>query len=149
MSTKSPKKKENIIATNLKQSKTKKPETAVSAMAAPKKVLGKRGRPPKTAQTADKNTTKAKRPKLDEKPTVWAKMAQVMGALRAHDDAWPFYSEITDDIAPGYSQIIRRPMEMDTIDQKAQGLPCHSLVDSFGSFFFHLCEFFQIFLRAL
>lgn len=29
-------------------------------------------------------------------------------------------SPIEDDIAPGYSNIIRRPMEMDTIDEKIE-----------------------------
>ena len=76
------------------------------------------------------------RPKIDTPQKLataghWSKMAAIMSILRDHGNAWPFYSRITEDIAPGYSQIVRRPMEMDTIDEKINK-KCYSSAGEFA-----------------
>ena len=37
--------------------------------------------------------------------------------MNHHEEAWVFYGQITEDIAPGYSKIIRRPMCLKQIEE--------------------------------
>ena len=44
-------------------------------------------------------------------------MLKVTNILNHHEEAWVFYGQITEEIAPGYSKIIRRPMCLKKIEE--------------------------------
>ena len=44
----------------------------------------------------------------------------VLTGLRKHEDGWVFEEPVTEDIAPGYSEIIDKPMDYLTIEKKIE-----------------------------
>ncbi|XP_052801093.1 uncharacterized protein LOC128231883 [Mya arenaria] len=47
-------------------------------------------------------------------------LMKVVNAMKYHKDCWPFLYPVTDDDAPGYSDVIKRPMDMSRIEQKVE-----------------------------
>ena len=44
----------------------------------------------------------------------------VLTGLRKHEDGWVFEEPVTEDIAPGYGDIIDQPMDYLTIEKKIE-----------------------------
>ena len=49
---------------------------------------------------------------------VHGKMLKVCNFVSNHEEAWVFYGHVTEEMAPGYSKIIRRPMCLKAIEDK-------------------------------
>ncbi|XP_058830193.1 protein split ends-like isoform X2 [Topomyia yanbarensis] len=45
-------------------------------------------------------------------------MHKVLEYIKNHDDAWPFMDPVEEDIAPRYYSIIRRPMDLQKMEEK-------------------------------
>ncbi|XP_055611475.1 serine/arginine repetitive matrix protein 2-like isoform X2 [Uranotaenia lowii] len=45
-------------------------------------------------------------------------MHKVLESIKNHDDAWPFMDPVDEDIAPRYYSIIRRPMDLQKMEEK-------------------------------
>lgn len=45
-------------------------------------------------------------------------MHKVLEHVKNHDDAWPFMDPVEEDIAPRYYSIIRRPMDLQKMEEK-------------------------------
>lgn len=45
-------------------------------------------------------------------------MHKVLEHVKNHDDAWPFMDPVEEDIAPRYYTIIRRPMDLQKMEEK-------------------------------
>lgn len=45
-------------------------------------------------------------------------MYKVLDQLTAHDDAWPFVDPVEEDYAPNYYKVIRRPMNLHTMEER-------------------------------
>ncbi|XP_053689703.1 protein split ends isoform X2 [Sabethes cyaneus] len=45
-------------------------------------------------------------------------MHKVLEYIKNHDDAWPFMDPVDEDIAPRYYSIIRRPMDLQKMEEK-------------------------------
>lgn len=45
-------------------------------------------------------------------------MHKVLEHVKNHDDAWPFMDPVEEDIAPRYYSIIRRPMDLQRMEEK-------------------------------
>ncbi|KAJ8298613.1 hypothetical protein KUTeg_022673 [Tegillarca granosa] len=75
--------------------------------------------PPELLYTASPFHSKyedSDRPELDD-DTIDG-MIKVIESVRDHKDAWPFYDPVDEEVAPGYHDVIKRPMDLSTIDKK-------------------------------
>ena len=54
-------------------------------------------------------------------PAQLAAAGKVVRVVARGDHGWPFAAPVTDDIAPGYSAEIARPMDLGTIEQQLKG----------------------------
>ncbi|XP_055536475.1 protein split ends isoform X2 [Wyeomyia smithii] len=57
-------------------------------------------------------------------------MHKVLEYIKNHDDAWPFMDPVEEDIAPRYYSIIRRPMDLQKMEEKLD----NGEYSSFGDF---------------
>ena len=44
----------------------------------------------------------------------------VLSCLRAEEDAWVFEEPVTESIAPGYFDVVDKPMDYSTIEKKIE-----------------------------
>ena len=44
----------------------------------------------------------------------------VLNCLRAEEDAWVFEDPVTESIAPGYFDVVNKPMDYSTIEKKIE-----------------------------
>uniref|UniRef100_K1PW96 Cat eye syndrome critical region protein 2 n=1 Tax=Magallana gigas TaxID=29159 RepID=K1PW96_MAGGI len=83
--------------------------------------------PPELMYVANTNSSKyvddhdsyTNRVELDEE--VVEEMNRVLEMVKAHKDAWPFEEPVAEEEAPGYHDIIKRPMDLSTIEKKLTG----------------------------
>ncbi|XP_053384151.1 uncharacterized protein LOC123536403 isoform X3 [Mercenaria mercenaria] len=47
-------------------------------------------------------------------------LTKVINAMKYHKDCWPFLEPVTDEQAPGYSDVIKRPMDLSKIEEKVE-----------------------------
>ena len=45
-------------------------------------------------------------------------MFKVLEQLKSHEDAWPFLEEVSEDYAPRYYSVIRKPMDLNRMCDK-------------------------------
>jgi hypothetical protein len=45
-------------------------------------------------------------------------MLRIVSLLKKHQSGWPFLVPVEDSIAPGYSEIIKNPMDLGTVEAK-------------------------------
>ena len=43
-----------------------------------------------------------------------------MCGLRRHEDSWVFEEPVSEDIAPGYFDIVKKPMDFQTVEKKIE-----------------------------
>lgn len=46
----------------------------------------------------------------------------VLSGLRRHEDGWVFEEPVSEDIAPGYFDVVEKPMDFQTIEKKIENL---------------------------
>jgi histone acetyltransferase len=56
-------------------------------------------------------------PQIDVK----SQMLQIIGKLRLHSRAWPFQKPVTKDEAPNYSDYVKTPMDLTTLEANVNG----------------------------
>jgi histone acetyltransferase len=56
-------------------------------------------------------------PQIDVK----SQMLQMVGKLRLHSRAWPFQNPVTKEEAPNYTDVIKMPMDLSTLEANAKG----------------------------
>lgn len=44
----------------------------------------------------------------------------VLNCLRAEEDAWVFEEPVTESIAPGYFEVVDKPMDYATVEKKIE-----------------------------
>ena len=44
----------------------------------------------------------------------------VLASLRKHEDGWVFEDPVTESIAPGYFDVVDKPMEFSTVEKKVE-----------------------------
>ena len=47
-------------------------------------------------------------------------MYKIVAAVKKHEDAWPFWEPVTDEVAPGYSELIDTPVDLSKIEEKLE-----------------------------
>ena len=47
-------------------------------------------------------------------------VSTVLSCLRKLEDAWIFEDPVTEDIAPGYFEIVSQPMDFATVEKKLE-----------------------------
>ncbi|KAK3602637.1 hypothetical protein CHS0354_034227 [Potamilus streckersoni] len=74
-----------------------------------------------------------------------AGMIKVVEAVKANKDAWPFLEPVTDEQAPGYHDVIKRPMDLSKIEAKANRREYKSRKQFFNDFslMFNNCRRFN------
>lgn len=45
-------------------------------------------------------------------------MYKVLKQLKVHEDAWPFIDAVEEDYAPNYYSVIRRPMDLQRMEDR-------------------------------
>ena len=44
----------------------------------------------------------------------------VLSGLRRHEDGWVFEEPVSEDIAPGYFDVVDKPMDYQTVEKKIE-----------------------------
>ncbi len=57
----------------------------------------------------------------------------VLNCLRAEEDAWVFEEPVTESIAPGYFDVVSKPMDYSTIEKKIETNNYKSKEEASGS----------------
>ncbi|EDV19877.1 uncharacterized protein TRIADDRAFT_61654 [Trichoplax adhaerens] len=56
----------------------------------------------------------------DEYEDLYIGMHKIIEVFKKHEDSWPFMEPVTEDIAPGYFEVIEQPMDIETIEKKLE-----------------------------
>lgn len=54
-------------------------------------------------------------------------MHKVLESLKDHEDAWPFVDPVDEEYAPRYYSVVRKPMDLSTMEEKLEGVSYKTL----------------------
>ncbi|XP_013403178.1 uncharacterized protein LOC106168598 [Lingula anatina] len=64
----------------------------------------------------------------------YSAMMKVVDIVKRHKDSWPFWEPVQEEYAPGYRDIITRPMDMSTIEKKVKNREYRSRREFIGDY---------------